>query len=516
MSEPYGMPSTAPPFPRQMPREWGAFWTPLLAGNVLTAVYRQCRPGNVTGFFRGEEGDAAGDLIGHAEPSDRDAGDDLLQDVLRHRRNHLGVDIAGRDGVDRDALLGVFLRQRLGEADHAGLGGRIVGLANLALLAVDRRDVDDAAEVALAHALDDVAGHVEDRGEVDADDLAPLLLGHAVQHRIAGDAGVVDQGVDGPELLLDPLHRRRAVGEGRDVALHRHHAQLIGATLGRDLVAGVAGGHLVARGAEPGADRPSDAARSARVKGHPGHLLLSLYCSFRHPGRSEAESRGLTHRVEAELVWAPARPAPAQGRGDGASARSGHIASTVIATPMPPPTQSVARPLRAPERCISCSRVVRMRAPDAPIGWPMAIAPPLTFTLAGSRPSSRTTLSDWAAKASLLSIRSRSETFQPAFSSAFWVAGIGPVPMISGGTPACAHEAMRASGFRPRRLASPAVISTSAAAPSLRPEALAAVTVPSLLKAGRRPEMLSRVTPWRTYSSSATMVSPLRPLMVTG
>ena len=71
-----------------------------------------------------------------------------------------------------------------------------------------------------------------------------------------------------------------------------------------------------------------------------------------------------------------------------------------------------------PERCISCSRVVRMRAPEAPIGWPMAMAPPLTLTLAGSRPSSRTTLSDWAAKASLDSIRSRSATFQPAFSSA--------------------------------------------------------------------------------------------------
>jgi hypothetical protein len=34
----------------------------------------------------------------------------------------------------------------------AGLGGGIVGLARLALLAVDRRDVDDPAELALAHA----------------------------------------------------------------------------------------------------------------------------------------------------------------------------------------------------------------------------------------------------------------------------------------------------------------------------------------------------------------------------
>ena len=43
---------------------------------------------------------------------------------------------------------------------------------------------------------------------------------------------------------------------------------------------------------------------------------------------------------------------------------------------------------------------------------------------------------------------------------------------------------MRASGVLPRLAASLAVISTTAAAPSLMPEALAAVTVPSLSKAG--------------------------------
>jgi hypothetical protein len=59
---------------------------------------------------------------------------------LRHRLHHLGVDVAGADAVDGDALLGVLLRQRLGEADVAGLGRRIVGLADLTLLAVDRGD----------------------------------------------------------------------------------------------------------------------------------------------------------------------------------------------------------------------------------------------------------------------------------------------------------------------------------------------------------------------------------------
>ena len=60
---------------------------------------------------------------------------------------------------------------------------------------------------------------------------------------------------------------------------------------------------------------------------------------------------------------------------------------------------------------------------------------------------------------------------------------------------AVAEETMRANGSNPRAFASAALISTSAAAPSFRPEALAAVTEPSLVKAGRRPDTLSRVAP---------------------
>ena len=57
--------------------------------------------------------------------------------------------------------------------------------------------------------------------------------------------------------------------------------------------------------------------------------------------------------------------------------------------------------------------------------------------------------------------------------------------MTAGSTPAVDHEAMRASGSRPRLAASAADIKIKTAAPSLMPEALAAVTVPSLEKAGR-------------------------------
>src|SRR6266478_2739979 len=64
--------------------------------------------------------------------------------------------------------------------------------------------------------------------------------------------------------------------------------------------------------------------------------------------------------------------------------------------PMPPPMHNVARPFFASRRCISCSSVTRTRAPEAPIGWPRAMAPPFTLTLAGSQPRSLLTAQAWA------------------------------------------------------------------------------------------------------------------------
>ena len=178
---------------------------------------------------------------------------------------------------------------------------------------------------------------------------------------------------------------------------------------------------------------------------------------------------------------------------------------------------NVARPFLASRRCISKTSVLRMRAPDAPIGWPMAIAPPLTLTLDVSHPRPLLTASACEANASLASIKSRSAIVQPAFSSAFLDAEIGPVPMIEGSTPVVAQDTMRANGLMPRFFASASVISTTTAAPSLRPDALAAVTVPSLgSNAGRNFEMPSAVTPSLMYSSWSTIVSPFLPLIVTG
>ncbi len=50
-------------------------------------------------------------------------------------------------------------------------------------------------------------------------------------------------------------------------------------------------------------------------------------------------------------------------------------------------------------------------------------------------PSSRWQYTDCEAKASFISTRSMSSIDSPVFSSSFWTAGSGPMPMIAGSTP---------------------------------------------------------------------------------
>ena len=104
----------------------------------------------------------------------------------------------------------------------------------------------------------------------------------------------------------------------------------------------------------------------------------------------------------------------------------------------------------------------------------------------------------------------------PAASSALREAGTGPMPMISGGTPATPHATIFARGFNPRRRASSASATTSAAAPSTIPLALPAVTRPSLPKEGLRAARPSRVVSGRPWSSFSTRTVRPRSFTSTG
>ncbi len=91
------------------------------------------------------------------------------------------------------------------------------------------------------------------------------------------------------------------------------------------------------------------------------------------------------------------------------------------------------------------------------------------------------------------------------------MAGTGPMPIRSGSTPATALATMRATGFSPSVLARLASTTSTAAAPSLRPEEFPAVTVPPALNAAGSLASISSVVSGRGCSSSSTrVVGPLR------
>ena len=72
----------------------------------------------------------------------------------------------------------------------------------------------------------------------------------------------------------------------------------------------------------------------------------------------------------------------------------------------------------------------------------------------------------------------------PARSNAFCVAGMGPTPIIAGSTPAIAILLTIAMGCRLNNFTASSLASNNAAAPSLIPLLLPAVTVPSFINAG--------------------------------
>ena len=139
---------------------------------------------------------------------------------------------------------------------------------------------------------------------------------------------------------------------------------------------------------------------------------------------------------------------------EGSARRPGHRRRTGAAAPTPPP--------RRPSSRARCSAI---RAPLAlPTGWPRAIAPPLTLTLSGSRPSSRVETMPTAAKASLISTRSRSGRSMPSRSQAFAIARDGWVCSVASGPATTPCAPISASGVRPSSAAFSALITTTAQA----------------------------------------------------
>jgi hypothetical protein len=113
---------------------------------------------------------------------------------------HFGLDRAGRDTVDADALLGEFKRSRLGEADDGELAGDVNRRAGKADVPADGGIIDDGTTTRPKYGRDFVLHRQQHATDVDiADPMVVLhrLLGGERAELVLG-AGVVERDVQSP------------------------------------------------------------------------------------------------------------------------------------------------------------------------------------------------------------------------------------------------------------------------------------------------------------------------------
>src|SRR4051812_32461570 len=90
--------------------------------------------------------------------------------------------------------------------------------------------------------------------------------------------------------------------------------------------------------------------------------------------------------------------------------------------------------------------VLTTRAPDAPSGWPIAIAPPRVLTRSGSTCQASMHARDWTANASFSSTAPTSDHPMPAAAKARSAASTGAIPKRCGSRAAAPRPAIRATG----------------------------------------------------------------------
>src|ERR1041385_4874912 len=149
---------------------------------------------------RAEPGHERGGFLLQSESPHWNLGQHIVDVFLGDLLEDVGLDDGGGNAVDEDAGGGEFLPQGFGERDDASLGRAVVGGIGIALLAGNGGDIDDPPVTARHHAGNDLAATEEDGGQIHIDDLAPLFRRHFPGFfGDAGNAGIVDQNVDGAE-----------------------------------------------------------------------------------------------------------------------------------------------------------------------------------------------------------------------------------------------------------------------------------------------------------------------------
>ena len=156
----------------------------------------------------------------------------LFQHLLFHLFGkifcHGGFDEARRDAIDGDRARSEFQSEAFHHSDQSRFGGDIVRLSFVAGKADDRSDHDDSTPSLFQHGTKQLLRQVEDARQIDFEHIAPRLCFHVERESVLGVSCVVDENIDGLELVEDGL------GELCSFFTHREIAW-VGARLVADL-----------------------------------------------------------------------------------------------------------------------------------------------------------------------------------------------------------------------------------------------------------------------------------------
>jgi hypothetical protein len=168
---------------------------------------------------------------------------------------------------------------------------------DVADLTRDRRDVDDAPRATLDHVLERRLGHVKSARRIDAQDLVPVVDGHAQDRPVHGDAGVVDEDVE-PAVLLDHL-----ADDAKAVVRIAHVAPVNARPCATvlDRVAELLGAREIRR--EPSADRRATMCQPPRAGG--ADTARTAVTSATRPASDSSSSARSTLAAEASIATLP-------------------------------------------------------------------------------------------------------------------------------------------------------------------------------------------------------------------
>ena len=119
----------------------------------------------------------------------------------------VGVDEAGKDGVDLNAVHRPGRGQRLGELYNPSLAGSVDRAERRSKDGQHRADVDDLAPAGALHGWVSRPGAEKGSGKVDLQHLGPLGQGQFLGSFADVHAGVVDQNVQPTEVVHGGLHQ---------------------------------------------------------------------------------------------------------------------------------------------------------------------------------------------------------------------------------------------------------------------------------------------------------------------